>query len=304
MVTQDIVADMPVYAAEAPQEQARQIHGLRAVFGEKYPPKVRLVSIGMPVDDLLADPSRAEWAERSIEFCGGTHLASTGDAEGFVIVAEEAVAKGVRRITAQTGRLAHQTQAQGQKLLARLEALAGVEGETLEQGVAELTAAMEQHTLPSAMAARLRAGIAELQKTIKKQQKQQNQAAAGQVVEAARKLADEAEQAGRDMIIAAVDGCDAGGLRTAMDVIRKRLPDAAMLLAAVSDDKIAFLAAVPEAKIKAGLKAGDWVREVAKAAGGGGGGRPDMAQAGGKDPAKLTQALDAARQYAAAAMGK
>ncbi len=295
MVNDDIAADLPVYYDYAPQEQARRINGLRAVFGEKYPPTVRIVSIGAKVSDLLAEPHNERWADYSIEFCGGTHLKTTGDAEGFVIVSEEAVAKGVRRITAQTGRLAHETQAQGERLLARLAALRGGEGPALEQGVTELTAAMQQHTLAATAAAELRAGIAELQKQIKQQQKQQNQAAEGQVVEAARAVAETSDG---PVIVATIDGADAQSLRTAMDVIRKKRPEAAMLLAAVSDGKIAFLAAVPADKIKAGLKAGDWVREVAQAAGGGGGGRPDMAQAGGKDPSKLDHALAVARQFA------
>lgn len=71
-----------------------------------------------------------------------------------------------------------------------------------------------------------------------------------------------------------------------------------MLLAAAADGKVALLASVPEDKIKAGLKAGDWVKQVAQVVGGGGGGRPDMAQAGGKDPDKLPEALDIAKQFA------
>ena len=83
-----------------------------------------------------------------------------------------------------------------------------------------------------------------------------------------------------------------------MDVIRKKHPDAAMLLAAVSDGKVALLASVPEAMIKQGFKAGDWIKHVAPIVGGGGGGRPDLAQAGGKDPSKLPEALQAAEAFA------
>src|SRR5690606_8982133 len=106
MVNRDIASDLPVHWEYVPQEQALQISGLRAVFGEKYPPVVRVVSIGRTVKDLLANPADERWKDLSIEFCGGIHLAKTGDAEGFVIVSEEAVAKGVRRITALTGQSA------------------------------------------------------------------------------------------------------------------------------------------------------------------------------------------------------
>ena len=83
-----------------------------------------------------------------------------------------------------------------------------------------------------------------------------------------------------------------------MDVFKKKKPNAALLLGAVSGQKVAFIAAVPKELINKGLHAGDWVKEVAQVAGGGGGGKPDMAQAGGRDPKKLEAALKVAREYA------
>src|SRR5688572_11102931 len=106
LVSERIGQRLPVYAEEAPQEQALKINGLRAVFGEKYPPMVRVVSIGVPVTDLLKDPTNSKWRDYSIEFCGGTHLKNAGECEGFVITSEESVSKGIRRIVALTGRAA------------------------------------------------------------------------------------------------------------------------------------------------------------------------------------------------------
>ena len=120
------------------------------------------------------------------------------------------------------------------------------------------------------------------------------------MVEAARAVADGATGA---VVVAAIPGADARTLRTAMDVIRKRRPESALLLGAVDGDKVAFIAAVPPALIERGLKAGDWVRQVAQAAGGGGGGRPDMAQAGGKDPSLLDAALGTAERFAVEKLG-
>ncbi len=84
-----------------------KINGLRAVFGEKYPPMVRVVSIGIPVAQLLENPENPAWREYSIEFCGGTHLADSGQAGAFVVMLEESVSKGIRRIVALTGEAAH-----------------------------------------------------------------------------------------------------------------------------------------------------------------------------------------------------
>jgi alanyl-tRNA synthetase len=299
MVNHDIASDLPVYYDYAPQEQARNIKGLRAVFGEKYPPMVRIVSIGVEPKQLLAEPDNDAWANYSIEFCGGTHLAKTGDAEGFTIISEEAVAKGIRRVTALTGSRAHQAEAHGQMLLSRVDALKQADDQHIASGIAELTIAMGEKPVPALMRAKLQAGIADLQKRAKAFDKQQSRAQSGQVVEQARRIA---EQADGDLIVAAIDGADGNTLRDAMDVIRQKCPDAALLLGAAADGKCAFIAAVPKPYIEKGLKAGDWVREVAKVAGGGGGGRPDMAQAGGKDPSKLNDALNTARDFAASKM--
>ena len=95
LVNKQIAAKLTVYDRVVPQEEALKINGLRAVFGEKYPEEVRVMSIGKPVDELLAQPDNADWRKLSIEFCGGTHVANTSEIEDFALVAEEAVAKGV-----------------------------------------------------------------------------------------------------------------------------------------------------------------------------------------------------------------
>ena len=100
LVAEQIKQKLPVYAEEAPQDQALKINGLRAVFGEKYPPRVRVVSVGVPVGVLFQEPLSEKWRNYSIEFCGGTHLDNSSEVESFVITSEESVSKGVRRIVA------------------------------------------------------------------------------------------------------------------------------------------------------------------------------------------------------------
>src|SRR5690606_9663881 len=113
LVRADIAADLEVFAKVAPLAPAKKINTLRAVFGETYPDPVRIVSIGAPVDALLGAPTDAKWMERSVEFCGGTHLARTGEAAAFALVSEEGVSKGVRRIVALTGEAAKSAIAAG-----------------------------------------------------------------------------------------------------------------------------------------------------------------------------------------------
>jgi alanyl-tRNA synthetase len=100
------------------------------------------------------------------------------------------------------------------------------------------------------------------------------------------------------LIVGQIPGANEEQLRTAIDSLKKRAGSYGILLASAEEDKVTFVAAVSDDLIAKGLKAGDWVREVAKVAGGGGGGRPQMAQAGGKDAAKLPDALEVAKTFA------
>ena len=300
IVNNIIEQDMPVNADEADQQAALGVHGLRAVFGEKYPPRVRVVSIGPTVEELLADPDNRVWTQYSIEFCGGTHLESTGDADSFVIVSEEAVAKGIRRITAMAGEPAKRVREDGEALIGQLESLKESQGSSLESGVSELADNMNHRVIALTTREKIQAGLSELQAAVKEQKKAKGKQAESAVVETARQIADTATG---NVIVTDVAGADGKTLLKAMDVIRGKNPDAGILLAAVSGDKIAFVASVPKPMIGQGLKAGDWVREVARVAGGGGGGRPDMAQAGGKDPAKLPDALKRGQEFADEAIG-
>jgi alanyl-tRNA synthetase len=117
-----------VFAEVVPLHAASQIVALRKVFGEKYPDPVRVISIGKDVGALLSDPSNPSWAELSVEFCGGTHLSNTAQAEDLVIVEESGIAKGVRRIVGLTrgqAVLARQRAADILSRLAHMESLQG-----------------------------------------------------------------------------------------------------------------------------------------------------------------------------------
>ncbi|MFG0247332.1 MAG: alanine--tRNA ligase [Phycisphaeraceae bacterium JB051] len=295
-VNADIAADMPVNYEYVPLEQGQSINGLRAVFGEKYPSTVRVVSIGPKVSELVGDPDNDQWPGYSIEFCGGTHMKKTGDAEGFVVISEEAVAKGIRRLIGLTGPAAHKATAQADSLLARAEALKNQPVEELATAIAEITTAVNEKQLPLLIKAKIRDMLGDLQNKVKEHAKQASKAAAGNIVETAKALADEATGS---VIICKVPGADGKTLRTAMDVFKnKHGENAAILLAADDGSKLAFIASVPKDIIAKGLKAGDWVKQAATITGGGGGGRPDQAQAGGKDASKLDEALAACKAMA------
>ena len=130
-VNDAIRANLAIDAREVPLEKARTISGVRAVFGERYPDPVRVVSIGAPVAELVAKPDNPKWREHSIEFCGGTHLASMGEAKQFVLVSEGGLAAGVRRVFALTGPRAMAAQMAADGLAEQLKNAAKLDGEAL-----------------------------------------------------------------------------------------------------------------------------------------------------------------------------
>ena len=306
LVNQGIENRLPVYAQEAPQEQALKINGLRAVFGEKYPPMVRVVSVGAPVAELLKDPANEKWRQYSIEFCGGTHLANSAEAGGFVITAEESVSKGIRRIVGLTGDAAKQSQALASQLRGAVVRARSAPESEIPSAIAAIQKHLAAPGLPLRAKRMAQAAVTELQtkyKAWEKANKSQQGGSGANVAEAATKLlADASELGGGKLIVGEVQNATDDDLRGALDSLRKRISSYGILLGSAANGKVSLIAAVSDDLIAKGLKAGDWIREVAKVAGGGGGGRPQMAQAGGKDPAKLGEALETARRFAVGAV--
>jgi len=306
LVNDGIARKMPVYAEVAPQEQALKINGLRAVFGEKYPSQVRVVSIGAPVKDLLADPPNSTWREYSVEFCGGTHLTDTSDIENFVITSEESVSKGIRRLVALTGVAAS---AACEKTKSLLESVKRAQ-QSSEQDIPKLTNELQRLGGESGISLtakrQVQHAIAELQQKHKLWEKSRK-ASTGSTLDAATIAADLLSVArtlsGGPAVVAEVKGASDDELRSVMDSLRKKSPTIALMLASTDGVKITFIAAVSDDLIAKGLKAGDWIRETAKAAGGGGGGRPNLAQAGGKDPSKIGEALEVAKAFVGKVLG-
>ncbi|PUU77344.1 tRNA synthetases class II (A)-domain-containing protein [Tuber borchii] len=121
--TDYIRQNLEVYAEDVPLSVAREIEGVRAVFGETYPDPVRVVSVGVPIEDLTRDVKNKEWRKVSIEFCGGTHVQKTGDIKDLIILEENGIAKGIRRIVAVTGEDAHEVQRIASEFEKRINAL-------------------------------------------------------------------------------------------------------------------------------------------------------------------------------------
>ena len=262
-VNRQVIADQPVTAVVMPLAEAKQLPGVRAVFGEKYPDPVRVVFIG-------ADTPAGVTADDSVEFCGGTHLPRTGSVGVFKIVSQEGVAKGVRRITAVTGRAAY----------AEVQARGAV--------VDDLAARFQ--CKPDELPARVDA----LQEQVKKLQDQLKKGAAADLAGVIDKLLDAAPTVGGAKLVVGrlPDGTTTDGVRAQIDRFRQTNPSSFAAFGwAEEGGKVPLIVALTNDLVKRGLKAGDIVKQLAAVVGGSGGGKPDIAQAGGKDASKLPDAL-------------
>ena len=301
LVRAKINADLKVFAELAPLEEAKKISGLRAVFGEKYPDPVRVVSVGVPVADLLANPESEQWDDISIEFCGGVHAMGAGALGAFAIVQEEGIAKGVRRVVAVTGDEARQAAEAAKQLAERVAAAQALEGDALITEAKALGEAIDSTTLSVVDKAALRASHAKLQEKLKVAAKAKAAEAAKAAVESARALAEAIPADATSAALAIECGSDRGALQAAMKSIAQVRPDTAVILVSADTDadSLAILAQVPKPIVGRGLKAGDWVKAAAAVVGGKGGGRPEQAQGGGSGAAKLPEVLTTAEQFAA-----
>ena len=239
-------------------EQAKA-SGAIALFGEKYPDKVRVVKMG----------------EFSIEFCGGTHLANTGQVGLCKVIGDEPVAKGVRRIVALTG----------EKALARVG-----ETETLLEQLVALLKVPQAEDLPRRIAL-LQDELREAKRELAKHASESVAGSVDDVIESAENVA------GVKIITHVAAGVPRETLRDFADQIRAKVGPVAVLLGLVEDGKVALVATVSKELVKQGVKASDCIKVAAKVVGGGGGGRPDMAEAGGRFPEKLAEALEHGAQF-------
>lgn len=318
-----IEAALPVYAASreedfVDQQQARQINTLRAVFGEKYPDKVRVVSIGAPIteedarkagasDWLLKSPKDPKWMNYSVEFCGGTHVKNTSEIKDFTLISEEGVARGVRRLVGVSGDAAVKARARGDQLIREARALQSIDQQPstidnpLSDRLTAFTRRLADAQIPLTVRHEIRRILDELQKQAKKMDKQAAADAGGAVTDKVASLLAEARTiTGVTVVVGEVPPAPVDALRSAIDWVRNKTPASAVLLAFAEDGKVTLMAGMSKAVVEKGVKAGDLIREIAPLVGGRGGGRPDMAQGGGTDPARLPDALAAAAQWLAA----
>ncbi len=251
LVNREIQASLPVVTQIMSLEEAKKT-GAMALFGEKYGDEVRVVRMG----------------DFSTELCGGTHVPNTGTIGSFKIISEAGIAAGVRRIEALTseGLMKHYEEA--------------------EQQLHE--AAKTAKTTPAALNGRIQSLLDELKALHAENEKLKSKLAKDSLGDV---MSQVKEVNGFKVLAARVEGVDMNGMRNLGDQLKDKLGEGVVVLACEQEGKVNLMAAVTEAAQKKGAHAGNLIKAIAGLVGGGGGGRPNMAQAGGKNPAGIEDAL-------------
>jgi len=254
IVNKEIQAALPVVTEVMSVDEAKKA-GAMALFGEKYGEEVRVVSMG----------------DFSKELCGGTHVSNTGVITTFKIISESGIAAGVRRIEALTGDGVFAYYKEIEKKQAEIAAMLKTSPAEIEEKIAHLQAEVKAlHSENESLKAKMA------------------QEAVGDVLNQVQDVK------GVKLLAVSLTDVDMNGLRDLGDQLKEKLGEGVVVLASVAGGKVSLLAMVTEQAQKAGAHAGNLIKGMAAIVGGGGGGRPNMAQAGGKNPDKVPEALEAA----------
>lgn len=254
LVNEKILTSLPVKAQEMSLEDAKEV-GAMALFGEKYGDIVRVVAID----------------EFSKELCGGTHVRNTSQIGLFKITSETAVGAGLRRIEAVTGNGIRKQLQETEALLADISTVLKTPQHELVKRINSLTEELKTK-----------------EKLLEKYEAQSSQTEVANLLDQVRTIKD------CQVLIARVEARDMDQLRNMSDMFKEKLNSGIVVLGCVMEDKVRFIVSASKDLLSKGVHAGKIIKEVAQITGGNGGGRPDMAQAGGKDINKLDEALEAA----------
>ncbi|ODQ75523.1 hypothetical protein LIPSTDRAFT_102287 [Lipomyces starkeyi NRRL Y-11557] len=302
--TVEIRKNQPVFAKDVPLSIAREISGVRAVFGETYPDPVRVVSVGVPVEELLKDVKNEKWQGVSIEFCGGTHVKGTGDIKELIIVEESGIAKGIRRIVAVTGNEAHDVQrvaADWYEKLANFERMA--DGPAKEADAKVLGYALNQLSISVVKKAELKDIFAKIQKKIIDDNKARQKAEGKKAVDLVTDYFSSEKAAEFPYLVAKVPiSANAKAISEAVNYAKSKLSDKIVYLFAGNSDgedrKVVHGGYVAgNIASDAGFSAQDVAAIVSGVVGGKAGGKGHTVQGVGSDADKVDEAISAVEKY-------
>ncbi|KAI0359918.1 hypothetical protein OH77DRAFT_1419277 [Trametes cingulata] len=291
-----------VFGKELPLPVAQKIYSLRAVFGESYPDPVRVVSLEYDVEEIAKDLENPKWRSTSIELCGGTHVARTGEIKDFVVTEESGIAKGIRRVVAVTGHEAAEARRLGESLTAQLNRIETMSDAEKDVALKAYTVALGQADIALLKKNELRDRLAAVRKAFDKHLKDKEAAANKAAVDALQQYFKEKPDA--PAYFAVLDVNANAKVMQGVVLQAKKLAKSIYLFSAdKSAGKVAHVNAVSEEAKAKGLDGREWASVVTEILGGKAGGKPDGAQGVGAEVSKVEEALEAARKFFEAKTG-
>ncbi|KAL9923460.1 alanine--tRNA ligase, cytoplasmic [Glossina fuscipes fuscipes] len=306
MAREIVYKNMPIYAKECSLTTAKSINGLRSVFDEVYPDPVRVISFGITVEQLMENLKGDDGEHTSVEFCGGTHLKRSGHIVDFVIISEEGIAKGIRRIVALTGNEAVKALNRAKLYEKEINAVKetidkDLTGEHLKnhiKRIIDLSDEISHATISQVKKDEMRNFLKNLKKALDDKERLLKNAVISTAAEKAKALCLENPNA--SLIVQQLEAYNnTKALDAALKQVRVLNPDtAAMFLSVDANSKKVFcLASVPKSAIEKGLKANEWVKHVSTIMNGKSGGKPESAQASGSNYEDMDQIIKYALDF-------
>ena len=307
-----------VYSRDVPLATAHEIEGVRAVFGETYPDPVRVVSVGVEVEEILKNVKDPKWRAVSVEFCGGTHVQKTGDIKDMVILEESGIAKGIRRIIAVTGEDAHTVQRLADEFderLSKLEAMA--HGPKKDQVIKAIKIDLPQLSISATTKSKFRDRFSKVEKSQLEGQKAQQKAESKKALDAVTEHFAKPENEKKSQLIVQLPiSANAKVVGEVLNYVKTKNKDKSVYVFAadhsegkvvhgchVSDVSSSVWVRIPCTKIflqeaiKQGASASDWSNSVSGIVGGKAGGKGSTSIGNGTNPEKVDEALEAATKY-------
>lgn len=299
--------NVPIFAKELELKVAKSIRGLRSVFDEVYPDPVRIISFGVPIEELEQNPGGDAGTKTSVEFCGGTHLKRSGHIIDFVISGEEAISKGIRRVVALTGPEAVKANKKAQLYNNQIERLREeIKNDTqitlskaFIKRIVDITDEVSQANISHVKKDEMRNQLKMLKKELDEKERIWKNSISVKAVEKARLLCESSPNR-----LVMVEQFEASNNTKALDAALKqvRLLSAATSALFVSVDvqsqKIFCLSSVPKSAVEKGLKANEWVQHISTAMNGKCGGKSESAQACGSNYENVDEIIKLAENFA------
>ncbi|KAF9653789.1 hypothetical protein BDM02DRAFT_3152774 [Thelephora ganbajun] len=291
-----IKRNVKVFSKEVDLKTAHNVPGVRAVFGEAYPDPVRVVTLEYEVEEILKDIENVKWRSTSVEFCGGTHVAKTGDIKDFVILEESGIAKGIRRIIAVTGHEAVEVTRLADDLKMKLDKIEQLSGKEKDAQLKAYAIELGQADFSAVKKAELKERATTLRKAFDKEVKDKEAAATKVVVDAFVDHFKDNESA--DSYIASVDAQGNAKILQGLVAQGRKLSKALYVFSVDSEsDKVVHVNFVPPSLKSKGLDARQWATKVSEIVGGKAGGKDDSAQGVGVEAGRVEEAVSVAKSY-------